>query len=275
MDFKKKISKYAEMSLKNLKALSEKELTSLMDDLLENFAIPSAEIRYDIMYPLLNKLISNNVLSDKEFSRLLKLCLDDQHLFYNLGESGDDSVFTRAFSGLTLYILLNADIKKQVFSVPEIDNAFECILKYAEREVDTRGFVEGMGWAFAIAHTADLLRVLAQNPFITQEKYRDILAAVKSCLFKEGPYVDGEIDRLTLVVKSIMEKGYAADALETWLESLIVAVDEIEKNEGPVYRHFRVSANVNNFLRSLYFQFKKSGDRVKLRVSIFQLIKIM
>ncbi|MCL2621179.1 MAG: DUF2785 domain-containing protein [Defluviitaleaceae bacterium] len=275
MDFKEKMSKYAEMSLKNLKALNGEEITLLIDDILGNFASSSAELRYDVMYPILNKLISKNVLSEKEFSRLLKLCLDEQRLFYNLGQKGDDSVFTRAFSSLTLYILLDANRKKQVFSVPEIDNAFERILQYAEREVDTRGYVEGKGWAFAVAHTADMLQALVQNPLITQENYRDILGAVKSCLFKEGPYVDGEIDRLATVAKLIMEKGFVTDALEAWMKSLVVAVDEIKEKEGATYQHFRINANVNNFLRSLYFQFKKSGDRVKLRVSIFELIKIM
>ncbi|MCL2855001.1 MAG: DUF2785 domain-containing protein [Defluviitaleaceae bacterium] len=273
MEFRDKMEKISKMSLKNLKRLSEAEITTIIDDMLENVATADRAIRYDLIYPTLHKMISSGVLSDKEFSRVFRICLDDDYLFNGLGQAGTDTVFIRAFSALMLFTLLNDNIAKQRLSVPEVDNAFERILHYAEKEADTRGFVEGKGWAFAIAHAADMLQCLVQTPFITAEKFPQILRAVKICLFKEGPYIDGEIDRMATVAKLMMERGFPTDALEGWMLSLAEGVEEMMAEEGASYRHFRINANVSNFLRSLYFQFKKDGDRLKLRVSIFEIIK--
>ncbi|MCL2235177.1 MAG: DUF2785 domain-containing protein [Defluviitaleaceae bacterium] len=273
MELKDKLTKYNKMNSKVMKELSKEEVSGLIDDILENASTADTELRYELIYPTLSKMVSRDILSEKEFSRLLRACLDENNLFHGLGEKGTDSVFTRAFSSLILYTLLEANSKKQVLSVPEVDNAFEQILQYTEKEMDTRGFVEGKGWAFAIAHAADMLQCLVQTPLITMERFPDILAAVKSCLFKEGPYIDGEIDRLAMVAKLIMEKGFAANTLESWLQSLVISVSELRAEEGMSYKFYRINTNVMNFLRSLYFAFKKDGDRVKLRVSIYQLIK--
>ena len=148
-------------------------------------------------------------------------------------------------------------------------------IEYIEGERDTRGYIEGKGWAHAIAHGADLLLALVKHPSFNTKSFPAILEVLKICLFKEAAYADAEDRRFILVLKAMQEKGFADAAFDTWIRGIFYKLNEKFKMEGFSYSYYRVVTNVENFVKSLYFRFKTDGDRVHLRVLLFDSIKAL
>ena len=59
-------------------------------------------LRDELIYVTFATWIGQGVFSEDQLRHMLQLALDDQHLFYAIGEQGTDSVFTRTFSVLLL-----------------------------------------------------------------------------------------------------------------------------------------------------------------------------
>jgi hypothetical protein len=77
--------------------------------------------------------------------------MDDQHMFYYMGEEEGDGVFTRAFSVLLLPLLLAVHRDAPYLSSGEIRIVKQNLIDFLQQEKDRRGFVPGKGWAHARA----------------------------------------------------------------------------------------------------------------------------
>jgi hypothetical protein len=139
------------------------DLDALLQAMIVHIGALDPELRDDLIYTTFFQLIHRQqVLTPQQLRRLLQQVLDDEHLFYGIGEQGTDSVFTRAFSVLLLPLLLIVHRRQAYLGVAEITEVWEKLLRFMREEQDRRGFVEGKGWAHAIAHAADALDDLAQ-----------------------------------------------------------------------------------------------------------------
>ncbi|MDP9727821.1 hypothetical protein J2S04_000751 [Alicyclobacillus tengchongensis] len=219
--------------------------------LVENFRSTDARLRDRLSYSLLARLLTEyHVLSVLDRQTLLKVALDDQHLFYRIGESGTDSVFIRAFSILVVPLILNPDIEHQQLSADLVHDTIRSVLSYAREERDRRGYIDGKGWAHTIAHTADALDSCAQHPFATESERMDVLHRVADLATVANPIYFQEDDRLAFTASRIIEKGWVtANALEDWMGRFI-------KPEGPEPDDTIRLTNLEHFLRSLYFLLK-------------------
>lgn len=109
-------------------------------------------------------------LDKKQLLYIIEICLDQQHLFYQLGEAKSDSVFTRSFSSLVIAAILGKDKDMKLLPEDVFLRVFISSHTYLRQENDTRGYVEGKGWAHSIAHGADLL-ASQLNIHITSKNY--------------------------------------------------------------------------------------------------------
>ena len=173
-------------------------------------------------------------------------------MFYHLGEREGDGVFTRAFSALLLPLILIAHRRQAFLSPDEVMRVQEGLLRFMREEQDRRGFVEGKGWAHAIAHGADALDDLAQCAEVDSDGLREILAAVQTVVcIQDTVYTHGEDDRLVTPVIAILRREMLAEAeIVRWVEGFAVATETVEGMPQRMY----IQSNVSNFLQSLYFR---------------------
>lgn len=75
-------------------------------EMVTHIGSPDPQLRDELIYSTFSHWIEEGVLSPEQLQELLAIALDDQHLFYRIGESGTDSVFTRSFSVLLLPLIL-------------------------------------------------------------------------------------------------------------------------------------------------------------------------
>lgn len=254
--------------------------------LLANLGSTDSELRDELSYMILARgLIGKQLLPVPQMEELLLICLDQDHLFYHIGEPGTDAIFMRSFSNLIIAALLYADAtktpdepqEKDVSEMPEaqvkeagnlekaqeapvkqdawlvrfsgetIGKTKEALLRYAHEERDWRGRVQGKGWAHAMAHLADSLDECAQNISVTQDDRKQILETIRDLAKTRVPLYDEEDVRLaTVAYHIIICKQLDDPTISAWLESCYV-----ERKED--LASWTSLNNAKNFLRSLYF----------------------
>ncbi|MFD2444177.1 DUF2785 domain-containing protein [Bacillus sp. CGMCC 1.16607] len=250
---------------KDIQQLSAEYFESLIGDMLENIGSVDPELRDKLIYPTFIWLINESLLLDKQYQYILETCLDENHLFYGVGERNTDSVFTRSFSSLVITGLLSKDRQTGVLSEDNLKNAFERSINYLQNELDTRGYVKEKGWAHSIAHGADLLVSLVRHPKISEKNFTKILNIVHTCLFKDATYIDDEDERLIFVIEALIERNLDELELELWVLQIFTDLELIYTKEGFSNEYFQTKFNTTNFLKALYFRLGYKNNRSNVR----------
>jgi hypothetical protein len=263
--------------------LNREEIQSIVDS---NFEIPSgrdlALVTGDLL-PLLGSTDSHlregalEILghwgeagrySDAELRAIGHRTADN--LAVGLGESGTDTVFLRSFSALILEMVVQADDvrglalgegRKPFLTRDDVLDWYEIALAGFAGEEDFRGFVDGRGWAHALAHKADLLGTLARGRHLDASRLEKILTAMAEKLTRPAEVVltfEEDHRLVRAVVHVLLRNEVQAEFLHTWIEQLsrmpdgrgwgaALGLHECDQAAN------RARVNVRNFLRSLYF----------------------
>jgi hypothetical protein len=187
-----------------------------------------------------------------------------------IGESGTDSVFLRSFCALILEMVVLADdartlrvgaVEKPFLPHERVLEWFEAALAAFAGEEDCRGFVDGRGWAHAIAHKADLLGTLARGRHLDAPRLERVLAAIAERLARPAEIIlafEEEYRLVRAAVHVLLRNEVQSEFLHTWIEQLsrmpdgrgwgaALGLHECDQAAN------RARVNVRNFLRSLYF----------------------
>jgi hypothetical protein len=251
-----------EVQLKgNLLALAEndfqlsegEDLDALLAAMMAHIGSLDPELRDELIYVGFYNLIQKKpVVSAEQLKVLLDKALSDEGMFYQLGEPEGDGVFTRAFSVLLLPLILIAHRNQPFLDMGEVMRVQEGLLRFMREEQDRRGFVDGKGWAHAIAHGADALDDLAQCKEVNADGLREILLVVQMVVcVSDTVYTHGEEERLvTPVIALLRRELLAEDEMVRWIEGFAIETEAVEGMPQRMY----IQSNVSNFLQSLYFR---------------------
>ncbi|GJM41257.1 MAG: membrane protein [Ardenticatenaceae bacterium] len=269
--------------------LSERALKDQLYDIADNeFALPEqangmsralemlphlgsadAELRDELIYSTLATWMLADKFEDDDLKTLLKQLITDAHLFYQVGESGTDSVFMRSFSVLLVPLVLSRHRERPFLMPYELRELKVKLLDYLEREQDLRGFIldedeagEPKGWAHAVAHTADALDELVQCKEMGSEELLEVLDAVRQKAAEATlVFVHLEDERLvTPVISTLGRKLLTPADVQSWLNGFVPLAQQKE----PFPDCYRQAQNVKNFLRSLYFRALKPETAVQI-----------
>jgi hypothetical protein len=215
-------------------------------DMLQHIGSTDSEFRDRLIYSTLSKWTISVAFTSEQMHELLRISLDEAHLFYKIGERDTDSVFTRTFSVLIIPLALYLDNSIKFLSKEEIIDIKEKVIKYLELENDVRGFVEGKGWAHSTAHAADALEDIARSEYINHDELLEILDVIKMKIcISNYTYINEEDERMVIAAMSVFNRRLLEDEeVIKWIKSF----GSIEKT----VQHLIV--NTKHFLRSLYFK---------------------
>jgi hypothetical protein len=252
--------------------IKSKDLNQLIEQMVNHIGSTDPELRDKLIYTSFYYLIQRDYLNEQQMTYLIESCLDENHLFLSIGSQNNDTVFTRAFSSLVVALILGKDRENQFLSKELTIQAIKSSMIYLQKETDTRGYVEGKGWAHSIAHGADLLDEAIKHPLFEMSLISGCLDTISNCLFKESVYTDGEDERLIYAIESLLEKGMEESILEIWIFSLSDYLNEIRNPSGFSLSYFRKKTNVSNFLKTLYFRLMFKNDGVSTRKTIEEIL---
>lgn len=239
------------------------DLEKLSLKMIDNIGTTDGELRDGLIYTTFGHMILlQDILNPHQLNQLLKICLNDKHLFYNLGEKGTDSVFARAFSVLVLGLIIDADQRHSFLSEEDFKFVKDQLFKYVLNENDIRGYVDGKGWAHSLAHAADALIGVANHPYSTENELIELLDIIKKkVLFSDSVYNYSEDERMALPVFHVLQRGLLGDyQILNWLGDFQSRLKEQQRLVSDPY-DLTLMVNVRNFLFSLFFRlrFEKTG----------------
>lgn len=217
-------------------------------------ASPNPVLRDDVAYSAAERwILRDHRLSPAELRQLMQLWT--RNLDEGIGTSGDDRVFRRSFSALSLSVIAAADLTTPFLETAELQAFFDRMLDYFQRERDLRGFDPVHGWMHTVAHTSDALKFLARNPKLAAGSDVRLLAAVRSKIEShDAVFAWGENDRMALALQSAVRRPDAdAAAFTAWTQSWVAAHQELWA-KGPQVdpRRFVVVENATQVMRSLH-----------------------
>ena len=234
---------------------------NLAPKLLSCFASPDPELRDDLAYSILTEWVDHDFYTYKQIREMMIVL--SSNLEIGIGEKDTDSVFLRTFSILALALMIYHDNNKSFLKADEVETLLEKGLEYLHAEKDPRGYIQIKGWAHALAHTADLMLVLAENRHTNIDQHIKILDGIAKKLINstDWVYLHGEDDRLSAVVIAILQRNLIElPHIEEWLSSLATPVNGFWKGAWIKEDATRAFFNLRNFLRSLYLQITREDN---------------
>jgi hypothetical protein len=234
---------------------SMKEALALMPTMLEHIGSTDAELRDELIYSaFVNWIYDQRLFSAESMRAIVHIVLDEQHMFYRMGEKEGDGVFTRAFSVLLLPLLLGVHRDSPYLSLQELDEVKTKLIRFLHQEQDKRGFVQDKGWAHAVAHAADAVDELALCTEMGKADVFEILEVIREVICDSSlVYTHGEEERLGTVVLSILQRGLLQPAAVCeWVNSFTAPVLAVQN----LPEKLLIRANGRNFLQSLYFRLR-------------------
>ncbi|HEX6673942.1 MAG TPA: DUF2785 domain-containing protein [Actinomycetes bacterium] len=253
----------------------------LTPELLSWLGSTDAELRDEFAYPILTGWIERGQYGPDELRGIAGQMLGN--LGKGLGESGTDSVFLRSFSALILMEVVARDNAEPFMDQQELRDLLGGALDYLRRERDLRGWVEGLGWAHAVAHTADLLMMLSRSRHLGAVELAGLLDGIADRLLTESDavFLHQEDERLAYAVLNVLRRGLLdRAAVNRWLGRFVrpPGYDSWQ----PVFAEPGLTVarvNVTSFLRSLYFQLlltKAAPDELeRLLESVVEVLREM
>jgi Protein of unknown function (DUF2785) len=229
--------------------------TSLTAELFLYLGSTDPELRDQIAYETFANFLQRDYFSLDEIEIYIANLL--ANLDIGIGETDSDSVFLRSFSVLFLAEIIHNDNKTPRLKGPVIQTILEKGLWYLASEKDLRGYVEGKGWAHALAHTADLLLVLGRNLNTSESDHSLLLLGMSEKLLQSTTwvFVYGEDDRLSRAALEVLRRGtLSVTFIRRWLDSFLKPDGGSWKGAWKKERTTLSFFNVRNFVRSLYLQ---------------------
>jgi len=254
------------------------DLDDLMADMLRFVGTTDSDLREGIYSTFVTWCEETKDFSPEQVRHILNTSMDNEHLFLGVGESGTDSVFMRAFSSLLVCVALYVHYEQPFLAEAEIQTVKAAVLQYVHQEKDYRGYVEGKGWAHAIAHAADALAHILciekatdvpGDYSIGREGTLELLEAAKMlAINSELVYNAEEDERLAVAVIDAFESNaLSKDDMCNWLTELS---EEIERKVMPTDYYRRI--NQKHFMRSVYFKLMANEDLRYLGEFLFKIM---
>jgi len=224
------------------------DVPALTLELCDLFASPDPELRDDVGYSMFTAWVYRKKLLDAAALRPVTAKLL-QNLRADIGSSGTDAVFRRSFSALALGVVAARDNVDAVLDERGFRDMFDGALQYLDTEKDVRGYDPVKGWLHSSAHTADLIKFLARNRYVTTADQTRMLDAIGRKMTSSGVFVFGEDERHARAILSVINRkdfdrqGFAAWLARTKPAALQAALPAVQELEG--------RQNIKNLLAKL------------------------
>jgi hypothetical protein len=224
----------------------------LLAEFDELFASRDAQLRDTLGYGIAEQWILRRRLLAPQEARALTATWT-AWLGRGLGESESDTVLVRAFAALDLSLLAALDLEAPFLDDAGFAALLDGALDHLANERDLRGWVDGIGWIHATAHTADLLKFLSRSPRLGEDGQARVLEGIARRMAEDRApvFVYDEDERLAAAVVAVLAReDLSPDAFAAFLELCRAPLAPA----GPAFDPARFAArrNTRNLLRAVH-----------------------
>lgn len=228
---------------------------AIADRMLQQLGSTDPELRDALIYTTFARWIRADVFTPEQLKALATTCAGEDGLTYRIDEGESDAVFKRTFAVLLLVELVRRHVQDAYLEPAEVESLKDKTLEYLKREVDLRGYVEGKGWAHAVAHSADLLDQLVRCKELDADDMQECLDVIRGTMTTtRTTYVYGEDWRMAKVVATMLrEERISEEQAGAWLRRFSRDL-RVPLPEPDVTRRMRRYTNGKNFLMNVHLR---------------------
>lgn len=165
-----------------------------------------------------------------------------------------NDVIARSFAALTLKEVVGHDLKRRVLRAQDIDALAQLAAQKLAAEADRRGHTDAAGWVHALAHLADLSRILMRHPQLTAAQQTPLVAAlIAQTESATAAWEWGEDARLANALYWATQRDdFNVAPLDAWLTRLAALRNQVWTGAfvPAQYRRLRAQASVLVQLRA-------------------------
>ncbi len=269
-DASKLESELREIAANEYRVPAETSAAEVARRMLEHLGSPDPDLRDGLVYTTFALWIRRGHFETAEMKELVETLSNDDHLFHGIGEVDTDSVFRRSFAALVLSELVRRHVQEAYLEADAVAALQARAVDYLEKENDLRGFVEGKGFAHAVAHTADLLDQLVRCEGLDEEDHQKMLTAIRGKMATTRVlYGFGEEWRMAKVILTLLRTESVTDRqMGGWLRD--ISRDLLRPLQGAgATEQARRYANMKSFLLNIHLRCMKEQPPVDITAQVF------
>lgn len=251
----------------------EKNKEAILTSMVQHIGSPDGELRDRLIYTMFFRFIIEQ--KDIDFDKMSELLETSLHalLFHRIEETQSDAVFTRAFTTLLMALILHRDVEEDFLTEDQFRLATEGLIRYLQLERDTRGYVNGKGWAHSIAHAADAVDELIANPKLDPASFPELFHVIINQIMRSEVLAHDEDERLIHPLLRLLERGMDSEVIHRYVEQLPHHLEECKQHLDDEEKYWYVVHNVKTFLKSLYVRLNEEQRHDLIQQSILVTLK--
>ncbi|MFP7492775.1 DUF2785 domain-containing protein [Terribacillus saccharophilus] len=202
-------------------------------------------LRDRLIYGLASEWITKGMVSPKLMNSIMAKLITDEYLH-------GDEIYTRSFTTLWIAALLYRHRMEAFLSESAIDEVYQKLLAYIQKETVGKGYDNTYGWVHTLAHAADALDALILLTELTNDQRQQLVKEIISKMaFPHQTLSHEEDERMAIAIISALKMGISPRLIESVLTEKTLEVVACWKTVNEANMHIR--ANFKQFIRSLYF----------------------
>ncbi len=229
----------------------EIDKSKLAETLIKNIGNHDSFVRDRLICPTLSTLFYYDHLTKEEIVRFTKILIGDKGMKYDMPNYYELSVLTRSFSLLAIVIILYRQRNDKILSDELFKEVYNEFLDYFRNETDFRGYIEDIGWAHSVAHSADVFKQLFKCEELGEKEFVEMFDVIRDrFMINTYVFMSDEDERMV----SAIHEGLKRNVLkEEYILDWINGFRSFEKL-AKFPEDYNVDINIRNLLRSLYFR---------------------
>ncbi|MED2762578.1 DUF2785 domain-containing protein [Bacillus thuringiensis] len=249
------------------------DLNQLIFVMLQHIGTPNSYMREMLIYKCFARFIQEELLSTEHLEALLKKCLSDEFLYFEITTPGTDGVFTRSYTTLLLALIIKFDVAHSFLSYEMLQKIKEKMIEYMSLERDYRGYIQDKGWARSVAHGSDVFHTLVLNPNFMGNYEEEIIHCLLNKIFVEDTiYHNQEEERIAIPILSMIHNGFSKEHFISIVDKKIKRLPQI-KMKISTQEYFFLCANIKNFLRTLFFKARETLNQNSFLMKIERILQ--
>lgn len=251
----------------------EVNVDTIVDEMLRHTQTLDIELKEYYLEKTLKNIIQENYISEDSLEELAKICINEKHLYLDIGDTVGRSKMTRSFSMYTIKLLLERDAQEVFMSNSLYDAVRKEVLLYLELEQDYRTYTPNMGWVNSILYGIEGINAILRNTRLDHMYFTDLFKALMNKLFTYNVIYQNDEEELVISgIQTLMEKGFDENKL---IDFFIRVPDflEVQKQKIDKQQYWNLYKNCKSLLQAMYIQIDIDNKYPLLLVEVKNCLK--
>lgn len=246
----------------------EVNVDTVVDAILLHTQTTDIELKELYMEQGLKEIIREKYISETSLEALAKRCIDEKHLYLDIGDVDGRSKMTRAFSMYTIKLLLERD-KKDVFLANELyDLLRKETLLYLNLEQDYRTYTEDMGWVNSVLYGIEAINEMIDHTRLDYKYHTELFQALLNKMFTfKVIYENDEEEQVLDGIQKLMAKGFDENKLIDFF-SRVPGFLEVQRSKVDQQKYWNLYKNCKNLLQGMYIRIDSENKYPRLLIEV-------